>query len=177
MGQVVMVGMSEIRVVCGEGYILTTLGLGSCIGICAYDAAARVSGMAHVMLPEGTNGVGEDMPGKFANTAIPALVQEMRQQGALLSQIQVAIAGGAQIFSFGGSSPRLDIGSRNIAAVLATLKLHQLPLVAADVGGNVGRTLYFFTVDGRVRVKTLGQGERDLVILGQSPPVRMSVAV
>lgn len=175
MGQVVMVGMSEIKVIRGEGHVLTTLGLGSCVGICAYDACVKVAGMAHIVLPDCPNGY-DDTPGKYANTAIPALVEEMRRQGALLSRIQVAIAGGAQIFSFGSAGSRLDIGSRNIASVLASLKHHQLLLIASDVGGNVGRTLYFFTEDGRVRVKTLGQGERDLVMLGQSNGVRMPAA-
>lgn len=175
MGQAVMVGMSEIKVIRGEGHVLTTLGLGSCVGICAYDACVKVAGMAHVVLPDSPNG-SEEAPGKFANTAIPALVDEMRRQGALLSRIQVAIAGGAQIFAFGSPSPRLDIGSRNIAAVLASLKHHRLLLIASDVGGTAGRTLHFFTVDGRVRVKTLGQGERDLVILGQSNEARMPAA-
>ena len=50
---------SEIRVsvadyaVAARGTI-TTIGLGSCVAIVLYDAAARVGGLAHVLLPSGS---------------------------------------------------------------------------------------------------------------------------
>jgi chemotaxis protein CheD len=167
-----MVGMAEIKVA-GPGQpsrpapsVLTALGLGSCIGICAYDRVARIAGMAHVVLPESGGGQAES-PGKFADTAIPALLEEMRRLGAIPARLSIAIAGGAQLFSFGAGASRLEIGARNAQRVLEGLQKHRLEVSAKDVGGNAGRTVQLFVEDGRVRVKTIGRGEADLALLGQ----------
>ncbi len=166
-----MVGMAEIKVAVstisngGEGAVLTALGLGSCVGICAYERYAGVAGLAHVVLPYSAH-AGEEPPGKFADTAVPALLMEMQRHGAIASRICVAIAGGAQLFSFGGGAARLEIGARNAQSVIEALKLHRLHVVANDLGGTAGRTLQFFTADGRIRVKTIGRGIVDLVCLG-----------
>lgn len=167
MGQAIMVGMAEIKVAQGVGDVLMALGLGSCVGICAYDARTKVAGMVHVVLPEQIRG-DDSTPGKFANTAVPALLEQMQNLGASLERIVIAIVGGAQLFTFQGDGPRLDIGSRNTGAVTAVLKTHALRVVAQDIGGNAGRTVHLHTTDGRVCVKTIGQGERDLALLGEA---------
>jgi chemotaxis protein CheD len=165
MGEALMVGMAEIKVTRSPDDVLVALGLGSCIGICAYDPLARIAGLAHIVLPE--SGEQQEAPGKFANTAIPLLLQEMQKQGAELSRICVALAGGAQLFSSHTSGTRLEIGPRNAAAVRCELERRNIRIVASDVGGSSGRTVHLFS-DGRVRVKSIGQGERDLVMLGRS---------
>lgn len=43
LGTVVKVGMADLKV-CKEPDSLTTLGLGSCVGICLYDPVTKVSG-------------------------------------------------------------------------------------------------------------------------------------
>lgn len=163
MDESLMVGMAEVKVTRSPGGVLVALGLGSCIGICAYDPQARVAGLAHVVLPECTEPQGT--PGKFANTAVSFLLEEMRKMGALSFRIRVALAGGAQLFSFQGAGPRLDIGPRNAAAVQAELQRLNIKVTASDVGGASGRTVHLFT-DGRVRVKTIGKSERELAMLG-----------
>lgn len=166
-----MVGMGELKVVrlnesdsCSMP-ILMALGLGSCIGLCAYDGQARVAGMAHVVLPESTTD-GDHPPGKFADTAVPALVESLTQLGGSLNHIEIALAGGAQLFSFNGGGTRLEIGNRNADSVQKALKKHGLKVAAQDLGGSVGRTVQFFS-NGLVRVKSIGQGERNLVQLGK----------
>lgn len=160
-----MVGMAEVKVTRTSGDVLVALGLGSCIGICAYDPRTRIAGLAHVVLPE--SGDQSGTPGKFANTAVPFLLETMQSQGASLLHIYVALAGGAQLFSHQGSNTRLDIGPRNASAVLAELERRNMPIVALDVGGSAGRTVHLFS-DGRVRVKAIGQGEWELAALGDA---------
>ena len=173
-----MVGMAEIKVARADDPAgigappLMALGLGSCIGVCAYDRQVGVAGMAHVVLPENTEPGGE-APGKFANTAIPVLISEMVRLGASAHRIRAAIVGGAQLFSFEGGSSRLAIGSRNTESVLQALRSNHIRLVAQDVGGRIGRTVQLFPADGRVRVKTIGHGECDLVLLGEPEPISM----
>ncbi len=50
MKRMIKVGMAEYKIA-KVPEILTTLGLGSCIGICLYDKQAKIAGLAHIMLP------------------------------------------------------------------------------------------------------------------------------
>lgn len=159
------VGMGEMHVVRGAGHVLTALGLGSCIGVCLYDPLTRIAGMVHVVLPQSHGSKGGDLPGKFADTAIPALVQRMVETGAAASRLRAAIAGGAQLFQFGSNST-LDVGARNAEAVMAILRQMNIPLQAKDVGGSAGRTLRMFSDNGLVVVRTIGGAERELAVLG-----------
>lgn len=165
MGSNLTVGMGEIHVVRGVGNVLTALGLGSCIGVCLYDPLTRVAGMVHVVLPKSQADKAGELPGKFADTAIPTIVQRMVEQGASVSRLKAAIAGGAQLFQFGVSNS-LDVGARNAEAVVAALREAGIYLQAKDVGGNVGRTLRLVSDNGLVVVRAIGGAERELVVLG-----------
>jgi chemotaxis protein CheD len=165
MGNHLTVGMGEIQVVRGAGHVLTALGLGSCIGVCLYDPLTRVAGMVHVVLPKSQTDKTGELPGKFADTAIPAIVQRMVEMGASASRLKAAISGGAQLFQFGVSNT-LDVGARNAEAVVAALRAAGIPLQAKDVGGNAGRTLRMVSDNGLVAVRTIGGAERELVVLG-----------
>ena len=165
MGEAIMIGMAEVKVTRSPDDVLMALGLGSCIGVCAYDPQAQVAGMAHVVLP---SSVGFDpSPGKFADTAIPLLLERMTEWGADEARIQVALVGGAQIFAGNGVKSQLDIGVRNAEAVLSALHSRGIPVLAQDLGGYAGRTISLIA-NGLVRVKTLGLGERELISLGST---------
>ncbi len=163
-----MVGMAEIKVCRAPQDILIALGLGSCVGICAYDLRAGVAGLAHVVLPS-SNAVAnaQHTPGKYADTAITLLLEEMRQRGASINQVVVALAGGAQLFAGTGIGKGLDVGPRNAQAVQAEIARLRLRIVATDLGGTSGRTIHFLG-NGLVRVKTIGQGERPLIDFRQA---------
>lgn len=158
---VLPVGLGELRVSRDPRDILVCYGLGSCVGICLYDPAARVGGMAHVVLPDSGSGRGTDLPARFADTAVPRLVQAALAQGAVRSRLVTRIAGGAQVLKVGATA-RLDIGARNCEAVREGLRRLRIALVAADVGGHHGRTVQLFVADGRVLVSTVGRGEHEL---------------
>jgi chemotaxis protein CheD len=161
-----MVGMAEVHVTRDPTDVLMALGLGSCIGVCLYDAERKIAGMVHVVLPD-SGAMGDTThPGKYADTGVPALIAEMRRAGAKAANLAAAIAGGAQLFSFAGSGPRLDIGGRNAEAVLAALRREGLAPVARDVGGTCGRTVQFYAADGRINVKSIGRGQAELAVLG-----------
>ena len=51
MANIVKVGMADLNV-CKSPEGITTLGLGSCVGICIRDPVAKVGGLAHAMLPD-----------------------------------------------------------------------------------------------------------------------------
>lgn len=163
-----LVSMAEVKICRASTDILMALGLGSCVGLCAYDAQARIAGMAHIVLPSSAGALGGG-PGKFADTAVMLMLDEMQREGACATRIVMALAGGAQLFAGNGIGRGLDIGPRNAAAVQAELTRLNLCVAASDLGGTTGRTLHLLG-SGLVRVKTIGQGERPLVDLSRLSP-------
>jgi len=155
-----LVGMGETKL--SREAPLSALGLGSCIGLIAFCPATSWSGMAHIMLPEAFGGQAGPLPGKFADTALPHLLAEMRSAGAK-QQLRFAYAGGAQVFQFGSDTgSRLDVGRRNTEAVERLLREARLRASASDVGGSLGRTLRFDPATREATVRTV-----------KSPPERL----
>lgn len=141
---------------------LISLGLGSCVGVALYDEVAKVAGMAHIMLPE-SRGENPPKPGKFADTAISALISELLQLGASKSRLKAKMAGGAQMFALGGKgSSILSVGDRNVEATKKALSSSGIPLIACDVGGNKGRSVEFRTDRWVLIVKVIGSAVREL---------------
>ena len=156
----VMVRMGELAVSRTPGDVLVSIGLGSCIGLCLIDRRRQAVGLAHVMLPSGGPG---DTPGKFAPSAVPALVEELQQLGAVKSSLEAVLVGGAQMFSFGNAGAgRLDVGARNGEATRAALDAARIPVIADATGGSTGRTVRLLVEEPRVIVKEAGAGEREL---------------
>lgn len=154
--QEVFVNMGQIHAL-RNGGILTTVGLGSCVGVALYDDMARVGVMGHVFLPKSRNTGGTvELPGKFADTAIPALIDEAVKLGAQKRRLWAKIAGGANLFA-NLTTPNGNIGSQNISAVLENLALHNIPVVGQDVAGHHGRKMRFFIDNGRVTVTAIGK--------------------
>ncbi|HHZ19908.1 MAG TPA: chemotaxis protein CheD [Firmicutes bacterium] len=153
MSTVFRVGMSELKTATPKD-VLMALGLGSCVGVCMYDPLIKLGGMAHIMLPDSSQARELSNPGKFADTAIPALLELMEKNGALRRRLIVKIVGGAQMFSISGNDPRLNIGSRNVTAVEEALAKYGLKIAARSVGGNLGKTITLDTETGIVNVKT-----------------------
>lgn len=159
----VPVGLGELKVGTRPGQILVCYGLGSCIGLALYDRVANVGVLAHVVLPDsGLNRGPVTLPGKFADTAIPAALSELVKAGGSRSRVSVRIAGGARMLNVIGAGSKLDIGARNSEAVRAALQKEGLTLAVEDTGGSYGRTLQLFVGTGRLLVSTVGRGEHEL---------------
>jgi len=157
------VGISDYKISKAPD-MLVTYALGSCVGITLYDATAHVGGLSHIMLPSSslkTNGIIDDRM-KYADTAIPDLIDELERLGARRSALRAKIVGGANMFNTKGTSFVDTIGDRNIEAVRHVLAQLGIPLVAEDVGANYGRTVYFQLQDGKVRVQSLGKNINEI---------------
>lgn len=161
MAEVIKVGMADMGATYAPG-ILTTLGLGSCIGICLYDTTSRISGLVHIMLPNSTQIKNNSNLAKFADTGIAKLLEVMIKMGARRNKIVSKIAGGAQMFSFSESSDVMRIGARNIVATKETLERLGIPLIAEDTGGNHGRTIELYSESGILLIKTIGYGTKQI---------------
>ena len=144
--------------------VLTSLGLGSCIGLVIYDDIAKVAGMSHIMLPNNHEDKDVKKLGKYADTAVPKLIEDLIALGALKSRLKAKMAGGAQMFSIPGknSASFLAIGERNIETTKKMLEKYGIPLVASDVGGNKGRSVEFYTDNWIMIVKVIGSEVKKL---------------
>ncbi len=153
----IKVGIADLNVAYSPDKLIT-VGLGSCVGIAIYDKISGIGGLAHIMLPDSSqfNKITNEI--KFANLAIPILVQQMIKEGAKLRNMRAKIAGGASMFNFADKSIVMDIGSRNGIAVKNTLKTLSIPLLSEDIGGNKGRTLIFDVSSGILSIRTVGMG-------------------
>lgn len=150
-----VVGVGEYQVVHSPEK-LVCLGLGSCVGIAIFDLQNQIGGLIHAMLPKYEEGRDKTNASKYADSSIMLMVDEMVEAGARRAFMKAKMAGGAQMFSF-ISSDTLNIGLRNSAVAKETLRKENIPLVAEDVGGTKGRTIFFRSSDGSLRIQKGGE--------------------
>jgi len=166
---------------------LAANGLGACVGLCLYEAAARIAVLVHVVLPATLPPPARSSPtipssfrpppGKCADTALAHALAEIVRQGGQVGRVEAALVGGAQIFSAPSADAappsRLEIGQRNVLALKEELARAGIALRAEDTGGHGGRTVALDAGTGAVWVRPVGLGERLLITLGrQDAPQR-----
>lgn len=161
MNEMIKVGMADLNV-CVSPDALTTLGLGSCVGISLYDPVRRIAGMVHVMLPDSTKIINNENKAKFADTGIDALINKMIAIGADRRVLVAKIAGGAQMFAFGNNNDMMRIGDRNVEATKYKLSQLGIPIKAEDTGENYGRTIEFYPETGALLIKSVGKDKKTL---------------
>ncbi|MGF7144747.1 chemotaxis protein CheD [Anaerotaenia torta] len=161
MNEMIKVGMADLNV-CISPNAITTLGLGSCVGIVLYDPVKKIAGMVHIMLPDSTKILNNENKAKFADTGIDLLIKRMAEIGADRRVLIAKIAGGAQMFAFGSNNDMMRIGDRNVEAT--KLKLGQLGIriMAEDTGANYGRTIEFYPETGALLIKSVGKDKKVL---------------
>lgn len=170
---IIAVGLAEIRVVKGTDHVLVAYSLGSCVGVALWDPEVLAAGMAHIVLPSSTGAMVSSidrgsttgrlprLPGKFADTGVPHLVQLMLREGAQRERMRAWIAGGAHVLR-DLEWPGGDIGSANVKAVLEALGQCGISPPRRDVGEDYGRTMKLYAIEGRATVTSVGRAERDI---------------
>ncbi|PKL41182.1 MAG: chemotaxis protein CheD [Spirochaetae bacterium HGW-Spirochaetae-1] len=147
------VGVAQLKVGVNPAVLRTILG--SCVGICIYDRMKKIGGLAHILLPQDTSGGAT--PEKYADTAIPMLVERLLKDGAKKEFMSAKIAGGSAMFKFQSNVSLGQIGERNIEEAKKMLDKLGIKVVEEDVGGNTGRVIDFFMDDGHLKVKAAGK--------------------
>ncbi len=147
--------MGEMSVA-SEGELLRAL-LGSCVGLALYDRQQKIGGLAHIVLPEARGKT--DQPGKFADTAIPELIQQMSELAGQPLRLSAKLVGGASMFSHSAAA---SIGDQNVEACRQQLNQLRVPVVAQHCGGKQGRKISLDTASGLVRIEIVGQDSIEL---------------
>jgi chemotaxis protein CheD len=144
----------------GQGEtVLSTIGLGSCVAIVLHDAERRVGGLAHVLLPNESLAQDRSNRAKFPGTAVPMLVEQMQRLGARPGRLTARLVGGASMFAALVPAGGLQMGERNLLASRDALGKARIPILAEDVGGGHGRSVFFDVASGAVQVRSLVRGD------------------
>ena len=156
----IVVGISDMRVSSNPNDVFITYSLGSCIGLTAYDPVLRIGGMIHYMLP--LSNISPEKatlrPAMFADTGVPALLNELCSMGAAKDQLAIKVVGGAQLMD---QHKLFNIGERNYLILRKIMWKNNILIRANDVGGGLSRTLRLELDTGRVCVKS-SQGEKEI---------------
>ena len=155
----IKVGIAEYEVT-SNGSVLTTSGLGSCIGVALHDEETGISGLVHAMLPAAEDEEEGGSHAKFADTGTELLLEELEAAGADMAAVEAKIAGGSAMLDF--SDQGEGIGERNVARARAVLAAHDVPVVAEDVGGEHGRSVRLEGETGDFVVRSANEGSKTL---------------
>ena len=158
MGNLIKVGMADLNV-CVSPDSITTLGLGSCVGIAVRDPVTKIGGLAHIMLPDSASVRNNTNIPKFADTGIDELIRRVVAKGASRTRLVAKIAGGAQMFAFQSNNDMVRVGERNVEVTKKKLAQLKIPILAEDTGKNYGRTVIFYPETGDFVIRAVGKPE------------------
>lgn len=161
MDNQIAVGLGERVVSKDPGMVMVAFGLGSCLGIGAYDPVAKVAGLLHAVLPARRRPDDEE-PSKYVDSGIDGLIEEMEKAGADRRRIYLRMAGGANMLTQAAFSKAFEVGANNIQSAHKTIDRLRLRLTNQEVGGHTGRTVRLYVANGRMTVRIVGGKEQDL---------------
>lgn len=150
-----VVGVADMKMSSVLGDTIVTHGLGSCLGITAYDPVTQIGGLVHVMMPVSSTNPekAEANPFMFVDTGVPAFLERLTAVGAVRSRCKLKIAGGAML----NGNDHFAIGKKNYVMLKKVLWKCGVLIDAQDVGGSMARTLYLSIGTGRVWISKNGQ--------------------
>lgn len=153
-GKTHMIGIGEQKIAQAPDKV-TTLGLGSCVGLVLYDPIVKVGGMVHIMLPAAPKDAPGFNPYKFADTAIAEMLRLMLTRGAMRPRLVAKMAGGAHMFNTSVNIDIMNVGERNVQTCKRILNDLSIRLIAEDTGSTSGRSIEFCCETGHLQVRTV----------------------
>ena len=148
-----VVGIGGLVISDDPNDLLITYSLGSCIGVAAWDGAARVAGLIHCLLPSarGAPPGSEDGAARFVDQGLIELLARLFELGARRESLVVKVAGAGQPLQ---DCDSFRIGPRNYAAVRKILWKNNLLIASERIGGPEPKTLSVRVVDGLTTVRS-----------------------
>jgi chemotaxis protein CheD len=138
---------------------LTSLGIGSCVVVAAYNLRRKIGGMAHIMLP----GIAPQQSlekTKYAFDGIEQLLNQMFETGAGTDEIEVCLVGAGNVLQKKDDT----ICDANIESVTSFLKESLIPVQASVLGGTKRKSVFLDldVEDGRVSYTEGDEKEKTL---------------
>jgi chemotaxis protein CheD len=154
--KIIFLGVGDFGATNNPDEVLKTMALGSCVGLIVLEPASRTVGMAHIALPDSSinRTMAQKQAGRFADTAVPALLNLIEQQSKTRKDYIIKLVGGAQVARM---KDTFNIGKRNILAVKKILWQMRLAPIAEDLGGQISRTVTVEAGTGKVILHSPGR--------------------
>ncbi|MFH0790286.1 MAG: chemotaxis protein CheD [Candidatus Omnitrophota bacterium] len=159
--KIIEINMADMKIAEAPAKLITR-GLGSCLGIVIYNPVKKIGGMAHPMLPDINHAKIQSNPHRFVNSVIIKMVDELERKAGSRANLITKLFGGAHMFNFIAGDSILNVGERNIVMAKAILNELGIKILAEDTGGSFGRTVELDLDNGRVLVKTVNLGEKEV---------------
>jgi chemotaxis protein CheD len=154
------VKIAEVKL--GEpGDILRTC-LGSCVGIVFAWKEKNLYGLAHCFLPEGEDGTNA-ISAKYANQAVTSLMTLMKIKKSDVENIEVYVAGGANMMNQLIKSSKAQIGKHNLESVAKNLALHGFKVKKSNTGQDTGIKIIVDCSEGTVEFVRLDHINYDVM--------------
>ena len=124
--------------------------LGSCVSACIRDIRTGVGGMNHFMLPPGAEGAADAGEGSGV-TAMERLVDAVLAHGCgERSRLELKLVGGSRV-----RPDAQEIARRAVDFARRFAATARLTIVAADVGGPLGRDVIYWPGTGQLQIRKL----------------------
>ena len=147
------VTISDMKISRKPRDLLVTHSLGSCLGLAAYDPAARVGGLIHCLLPK-AKAPDVQNPYMYVNVGVPLMIRKMARLGCAKESIIFKAAGCGRMMRI---QNQFDTGAQNLAMLEALFARNGVALAASDVGGSIPRTLSLDMETGNVTISSQGK--------------------
>ncbi|MBF0245406.1 MAG: chemotaxis protein CheD [Planctomycetes bacterium] len=156
---IITLGVGELAATTVPGSYIRTFALGSCVSVIILDPSSHCVAMDHVALPDSSVSPekARGLPGHFADTGIPALLEAMRRAGASSNYRDhyfAKMVGGANVMD---PHNAFNIGGRNALAIKSILRRLGISVIAEDLGGRISRTVGIDVATGTVRISSPGR--------------------
>ncbi len=142
--------------------VLASYGVGSCVVVALFDPKAKLAAMAHVMLPGRSEEEKSLPPAMYSDQAIEGMLEDLLHWGGVRERLVAKIAGGAQMFVFPSGPKENSPGQRNVDTIIEKLDREGIPLIGKDVGKNHGRSVEFYAESGRMLIRTISEGIKEI---------------
>jgi chemotaxis protein CheD len=170
------VRMGELVVSKSARDAFSVIGIGSCVAVILIAPERRAAALAHVVLPEArVTGGREAPPGKFADTAVDAMLKGLRPLRVKPEDTYAMLVGGATMFGHTHSSKLAGVGRRNVEAAKIELSKRGIGVASEEVGGTIGRSVHVSVAELAAYVRS-GPGEPSR-LAGSARPLRVKEIV
>ena len=151
----------------GNKVIISTL-LGSCVAACLWDEPNGIIGMNHFLLAHRRYRKSEPLclteAGRYGVQSMEILINGMMGLGARRENLKAKAFGGASLMDTSHGSNFFCVGEVNSRFIVEFLETDGIPLVASDLGGDVGRVIHFFSDDFSVYYKKMRKTVQEEVV-------------
>lgn len=129
------------------GIMMTTI-LGSCVATCLCDPVARVGGMNHFLLPQGSSSDGSGY--RYGLLAMELLINGLLKKGASKTRLEAKLFGGARM-----NDSLARIGEANSAFALDFLRAEGIRCLSQSLGGSRARRIRYVPTTGAAQQRVL----------------------